>query len=702
MIRPSAAAMRALVPTIALLIGTASAAETKPAPLREPTPAPAVEGEGSITVTVTTVAATKLDIPAQEVPQTLTVISADLMRSTGSYTLRDALRNVPGVTLLAGEHGVRGDRMFIRGFSANTDIFIDGQREAGQYYRDGFNIGQIEVLKGPSGMLFGRGTTGGAINLVTKRPTDEWSGDAGYTIGSYDFTRIQGGVGGPLVDDKLGMRFDAFTQQADSHRDEQHSKSWGVAPTVGVRLAPETDVFLQYLHQEQDGTIDYGIPMYNGEPIDMPVGTYYGFRDDSMQRIEVDTFGVTLEHRLSDQWTLRNATRYGESYRTHRSERINSINNVTNVGTRNQTLFGSDWTSLANQTELTYKGDLANRPLSVVTGIEGASETYEDRTRASTSADPSVWEIDLFNPISAPTVGAGRADSLSDPTGHTRSELKTLAAYAFGVYDVADEWTLSLGLRLEYFTADVHNYISNADFDSAALMFSPRGGVIWKPLEEWAFYASLGMSHNPAAENYALNTNTDEPEETISFEIGAKGELLDGALGLSVALFRVDKYKARTPSTVPGEPNVLDGKVENTGIEFGANGKITDAWTVFGGIVLMDPEIVESNTASLVGNQMQNTPETSGNLWTTYEVGYGFTAGLGFIYVGERFANDANTVEVPSYIRVDLSLAYNAPSWYAQFNLFNLTDEVYYAEAHSVFAIPGAPLSGQFTVGATF
>src|SRR5690606_27118743 len=146
-----------------------------------------------------------------------------------------------------------------------------------------------------------------------------------------------------------------------------------------------------------------------------------------------------------------------------------------------------------------------------------------------------------------------------------------------------------------------------------------------------------GMSHNPSAEGYGLSTTTTDtdPEETLALEVGAKGDLLDGALGLSAALFRIDKYKARTPSTVPGDPNVLDGKVENTGLELGASGQITDEWMVFGGVVLMDPEITESNTAGLEGNQMQNTPKVSGNLWTTYDVGLGFTAGLGLIYVGD-------------------------------------------------------------------
>lgn len=705
MIRPSVGALRVLVPSLALLVGTATAAEFTPA--TDPAPKPAVEGEGRITVTgeqAAPIASTKLDLPAQEVPQAVTVLTEDFLRDTGSYNLRDALRNVPGVTLLAGEQGTTGDRMFVRGFAANNDIFIDGQRDNGQYYRDAFNIAQIEVIKGPSGMLFGRGTTGGAINMITKRPSDTWEGDASYTIGSYDFMRFQGGVGGPVRDDQVGMRLDAFYQDSDSFRDEQHVTRWGIAPTVGVQLAPETDVLLQFVHQEHDGTIDYGIPIVAGEVVDVPRSTYYGFRDDSMQQSEVDTYAVTLNHRIADNLTLSNTSRYGDSNRLHRTERVSSFINGNTTGVRNQTLFGSEWTSLRNQTELSWKGDAGGRPLAVVAGMEGSSESYENRTQAATGVGDPVWEIDLLNPVSAPTSGAFRPNSLSDPTGHTRAELKSLSVYGVGAYDVIDTVTVSLGLRVEYFTADVHNYISNTDFDRQDTMLNPRGSVVWKPVTEWAIYASAGMSHNPSAEGYGLSTNTTdtEPEETLSLEIGAKGDLLDGALGLTAALFRIDKYKARTPSTVPGDPNVLDGKVENTGLELGASGQITHEWMVFGGVVLMDPEITESNTPSLVGNQMQNTPEVSGNLWTTYDVGLGFTTGIGLVYVGERYTNDANTTEIPSYVRVDCSVSYNAPGWYAQLNIFNLFDEVYYAETHSLFAIPGTPRSAQLTVGTTF
>lgn len=713
-------ALTVLVPTLALIAGGLSAAEFNPVPggtAPKPTPKPApqvepkaVEGEGSITVigedgALPQASSTKLDIPLQETPQTVTLITEDLLRQTGGYTLRDALRLTPGVTLLAGEQGTTGDRMFIRGFAANQDIFLDGMRDTGQYYRDAFNIEQVEILKGPSGMLFGRGTTGGAVNSITKKPTyDEWTGDGSYAIGSYNFARFQGGVSGPVKGDQVGVRLDTFVQSNESHRDEQDFEYFGIAPSVGIQLAPETNVVLQYMHQEQDGTIDYGVPMYNGTPIDMPVNTYYGFRDDTLQDTNTDIYSAILNHRMSEDVTVRNTTRYGESDRLHRTERINSINYTTNVGTRSQTLFGSDWTSLANQAELSWLTDVDGKELQVVAGIEGSLESYENKTKASTPADPNVFLIDLFNPNSAATVGAGRADDFTDPTGHTRAELQSLAAYGLIAYDVTETVNVSFGLRAELFIADVTNYISNQDFESTDVMPSPRGGVVWTPVPEWSFYASAGMSYNPSAEGYGLSTSTTEtdPEKTLAFEIGAKGELLDGALGLTAALFRIDKFQARTPSTVPGEPNVLDGKVENVGIELGATGSITENWTVFGGIVLMDPEIVESNTAAQVGKQMQNTPETSGNLWTTYALGHGLSVGGGVTYVSERWANDTNTVQVPSYVKVDLSATYETGIWYAQLNIFNLFDEVYYDQTHSLFAIPGAPLSGQFSIGAAF
>ena len=712
----------ALAPTLLALAGIPLMAEDKPAPAPAPKPAPAAEATPSDKLTVEsdregdfksdTVHATKLGLDLQDTPQSITVINQDLLRATGAFSMRDALRSAPGVTVLAGEQGTTGDRLFIRGFSVDKDIFVDGLRDNGQYYRDTFNLQQVEVLKGPSGMLFGRGTTGGAINNITKQPTKVATGDASYTLGSYEFMRVQAGGGGEVVEDLVGVRADAFVSQGNSFRDTLTIDRWGFAPTVTIKPLHNFDITLQYMHQLDESSIDFGLPMLNGKPIDMPVDTYYGFEADNFQHMEVDQYSATLSYRFNEHFVLRNATRYSDYWRTHRTERINSFPTPT-TGRRSQTLHGFDQDSIINQTELSFTGKALERDLKLVAGFEYSFDKVFNRTKNSTASN-AIWDIDLFNPQSATSVGAGRADDFSGTlNSHNRTTVETLSAYVIGSWEFVDTLTAVLGARFDTYDAKMYNHLTDAEFRNDGDMINPSVGLVWEPLKELSIYASYGTSYNPSAEAYSLSAETEslDPEETRSFEIGAKADLLEEALSVSIALFRVEKDNARTPDPTLSGATLLDGELRNDGIEIGAMGRLTKWWTIFGGVVFQDPEILNGGATtgtppsaytSYDGNQIQNTPKYTGNLWTSFDLGWGFNLGAGAYFAGKRYANDANTAEVPDYVRFDAALGYTNRNWYAQLNVFNLTDEEYYEAAHSLFVIPGAPLSGQVTVGLTF
>jgi catecholate siderophore receptor len=707
----------ALAPTLIGLIGLPAFAEERPAPAPTPvpraetTPAPApapatgtetlqVVGEQDGTLKPSTVTATRLDLDLQHTPQAVTVINQDLLKTTGSFSLRDALRSAPGVTMAAGEGGRTGDSLVIRGFSANSDTYVDSLKDNGQYFRDTFNVQQVEVLKGPSGLLFGRGVTGGAVNTVTKKPTSEWTGEAGVTVGSDKFQRIQAGIGGPLTKD-IGGRLDAFHSDADSFRDDVEARRWGVAPTATFKLLDSTDLTLQYVHSYEYSSLDYGVPMIGGRPAPVPINQYYGFRDDSFQEYDVDLYTATIDHRFNQQFAVRNATRYGDYERNYRTEVLGAYNAGTGEVAVSQALRRNVQDNLINNTELSFNDLIDKRKISAVVGVEFSWEQYGFKSK---NANPAPAPINVFNP-QQPDSNPGVPTNLDWPLNtNTRTKADNIAAYAMVAYEFIDGWTAVLGARFDRYHAEVDNRLTATTVEQTDDMINPRAGLVWDPVEELSLYASYSTSSNPTAETYSIsaaNANLD-PEENVNYEIGAKTELFDRALLLTAAVFRLEKTNARTPDPSNTAVNVLEGVQRSDGFEIGAAGSIGKRWNVFGGYAFMDSEVVESNNSALVDTTPVNAPEHSGSVWVTYNLGWGFDVGAGLYATSGRFTNAANTSSLPGYARFDAGAGWTDGRIYVRLNVFNLADTVYYDAGSTNFANPGAPLTGQLTVGATF
>lgn len=682
---------------------------------------------------------TKMELPLQETPQSVVVVPQELIQAQGFFSVRDSLRNVPGLTMGAGENSRTGDRLTIRGFTADNDFYTDGLRDNGQFFRDTFNLQQVEVLKGPSAVLFGRGSTGGVVNSVTKTPSEAWESDASLTGGSYDFHRAQAGTGGPLTDD-IGLRFDAFAQENESFRDEQETSRWGAAPTAAIDLTPTSTLTLQYFHQYENSTTDYGIPSFNGKPADVDISNYYGFKDDGFQKYDVDVYTARVETRLSDPWTLRNALRFGDYSRDYRSEPMGAV--TFNVGNpadstvaRAQQLWDVDQRNFIGQTELGYKGKIDGRELRTVVGVELAIEHYETRNRAAVGT-PS---ISIFDPVS-PASNPARIDNLtSGPVTNNQTNATTVSGYSLISYEFIEHLTAMIGARADRFEVnyrsgvmdfDTGTYTPNAALPAAVEvdnLFSPRAALVWTPIEEASAYVSYGSSYNPSAESYSLTatTATVDPERTDSYEVGVKSDLFDHALAINTAVFHVVKTDQRTPDPIdPLAPNVLDGESHVDGVELGVEGRVTDRLNIFAGAAFLDSEVDESNavgtptptfadptplanSVTVEGKELTNTPDFSGNIWATYDLGWDLTWGVGLFYVGERWADTVNSVKLPDYFRVDTGLGwrhrFDDAEWFAQLNVFNVLDETYYDGFGSANRIaPGAPVSGQLTVGARF
>lgn len=713
-----------LVPTLLGLATASVRGEDQPAPPapRPATTVPAPAGAapaGTLTVTgergselkPEAAQAVKLDLDLQHTPQSITVMNEDLLRTTGAFSLRDALRSAPGVTMAAGEGGRTGDSLTIRGFQAHSDTYVDGLKDNGQYFRDTFNTQQVEVLKGPSGLLFGRGVTGGAVNLVTKKPSDTWTGDASATVGSESLYRIDGGIGGPVVKDVLAARLDAYYTSSESFRDIELER-WGVAPSATWHLLPTTDLTVRYLHQFEDSMMDYGIPVLNRRPAPVSHENYYGFRDDNFQEFTVDMVTATVDHRFDEQFTLRAAGRFADYERFYMADIPGAVTAGLAVPISQSLRLNDQQNTLANL-ELAYNDTIDQRKLSVAVGADGSWEEYAFKGKDD---NPNAANVDLFNP-QQPGHNPGAPTGLTGPLNqNNRTRADNYAAYAMLAYEFVKDWTAILGVRVDRFHArftdgphvgtgntpqPLPNPIVREQTDT---MVNPRAGLVWDPLPELSLYASYSTSSNPTAETFGLNANADnlDPERTANYEVGAKTELFDRALLLTAAVFRLEKTDMRTPDPNGGPINVLDGEQRTDGVEFGAAGSIAKDWNVFAGYAYMLAEITHSNTAGQGGTTPINAPKHSGSVWITYDLGLGFDVGVGCTATSWRYAGGTQATRLPGYARFDAGAGWTGRTWFARLNVFNLADTEYFDAGSTNYVYPGAPINGQLTVGARF
>lgn len=640
----------------------------------------------------------KLSQPLRDTPQTVTVIPEEIIQERAATTLRDVLRNVTGVSIAAGEGGTpNGDNLTIRGFSARTDIFVDGIRDFGGYFRDPFNLEQVEVIKGPASAYSGRGSTGGSINLVTKAPKLEASKGGSLSLGTDQTKRVTADVNQPLTGliDSAALRLNVMVHDSEvAGRDFVENQRWAIAPSLAFGLGTSTRTTFSYLHQDQDNIPDYGHPYVNGRPAQVDRENFYGLSGFDYEDTSVDMVTAKIEHDFNETLTVRNQLRYGNFVRDSivTAPRLLSLP----ADTVNRTLKTRDSvdTILLDQVDLTAKFTTGTLGHTLVSGIEVGRETSENVAR--TASNGPVASLDNPNPYQtyAGTITRGAT---------TETEADTLAAYTFDTLKLNAQWEIAGGLRYDRFDADFTSTAA-APLGTVDDMLSWKGAVTFKPLPAGSIYFAYGTSFNPSAEGLSLTTATAslDPEESRIFELGTKWDLLDKRVALSSALFRTEKTNARTPDPIGGV-TVLEGEQVVDGIEFGVTGRITKQWQVFAGYSFMDSEITESGTAAEVGREVLNVPAHTFNLWTTYELPINVEIGGGTQYVGNRFSNNTNTNEVSGYWRFDAMASYHmTENIDIQLNVFNLADEYYYESIGGGHLVPGAGRSAMLTTSVRF
>ncbi|HSI21690.1 MAG TPA: TonB-dependent siderophore receptor [Methylophilaceae bacterium] len=651
--------------------------------------------------------ATKTETALRDVPQSVSVVTEELIKSQRAFNLRDALRNVSGLSIAAGEGGRTGDSITLRGYAASSDMYLDGVKDNGQYNRDTFFIERAEVLKGASSIMFGRGSTGGVINQVSKQADGKTHLESNVSYGTDDFKRVTIDAGTAL-NDVVSVRLNALWQDADSFRDENYVEREGLAPSIKFTFSEDTSLTLDYLYQHENSAFDYGVPMFHGRPADVSTSRFYGFKDDLLQHYVTNIATATLKHAFTDDFSVKNTLRYGDYYRKYRSLIISGVNQTAATATFSQSLRDSHQQNLINQTDFVWTAPLFGLPNTLAFGAEFGEEEFDFRQKNSTG----TRTVSIFDPVFADTWGTGLASNFGGTLNtNRRVRVKTSAAYIQDQLELTKQWKVLAGVRYDDFEADQTNVLDAADndFDTGAHVWSPRAAVIWQPLDTHSYYVSYGESFNPIAEQFSLVDTVSEenvkPETNRNMEVGAKWDLLDGRLSLTSAIYRLEKDNAR--STNNGITS-LSGKQRTDGFELGLAGEIASNWDISAAYSYMDGEVVDSAntttgavsgaTKSLEGMTSQNVPRHSGTIWTTYKFLENWEVGGGVYAVGSRYTDTVEEVKLPGYVRLDGVVAYHQPKYDVQLNVYNLLDKRYYESGQTRSALPGVPLSGMLTL----
>ena len=635
----------------------------------------------------------KLPDSLQDTPQSITIVPLEVMREQAAFSLRDALRNVTGVSIAAGEGGgAQGDNLTLRGFSARNDIFVDGIRDFGQYTRDTFNLESVEVLKGPSAVMFGRGSTGGAINQVSKSPSLQPGRTFSLTSGYGPTVRGTVDVNQPLGDTSA-LRLNLLGYYNDVvDRDEIWLSRFGIAPayTVGLGTPTQFSAYFYYTHDE--GTPDYGFPYVFGTVPDVPRGNNYGLANQDFERDDVYILTLRLDHAFSDAIKMRNALRVAYY---HREAAVSPpANPVVPAGTplslitvtRGHTERDEHDSNFTEQTDFTFRFDTWGLKHTLIAGLEFSYE-ISDVTRWGFTNIPTT---NLIFPDPLRPTDMGRTTNFRGRT----------EAFNFGAYFVDEiaitQWLKIMGgLRFDHFDTDFENKFLRQEFSQINNEFSPRAALIVQPTPQQTYYFSYGTSFNPSAEGLALaiNTTSAEPEKNVSYEIGAKWDLFGSRLSVATAVFQIDKTNARTTDPALGVM-VNEGTQRVRGFEVSGAGTILPRWNIFAGYTFLDSEVVESldvvTGIPVEGKEIPNVARHTATLWTTWDITDQWQVGGGAFYSSRRFANNINTIEVPWYARGDVTVAYRpVKSFELRANIINVSDERYTDGVHPSHAIPG-------------
>ena len=633
--------------------------------------------------------ATRTPTPLRDVPQSVTVITRELMQDRLMSGLSDVVRYVPGVIAHQGENN--RDQVVIRGNTSSADFFLNGIRDDVQYYRDLYNVDRVEALKGPNAMMFGRGGGGGVVNRVTKDAAFTPLREVTVLAGSHNDKRFATDLNQPF-NDIVAFRFNGMYERSDSFRTAVNLERYGLNPTVTVTPGPRTRITLGAEHFRDARVADRGLPSFQGRPADLDVATYFGNPSASHVKARADVASAAIEHQAGGV-TIHDRTLIGGYERGYQ----NFVPGVVTADKSQVALsaYNNDTERLNvfNQTDVRSGFRTGRVQHTLVAGGE-VGRQLTDNFRKTGYFDNAATSI--LVPYASPIVDAPVTfrQSVTDADNHITTNLA--AIYVQDAIVPARGVQMIGGLRVDRFDLLYHNNRTGDDLRRVDHLVSPRAGLVVKPVVPVSLYGSYTVSYLPGSGDQfaSLTTITQQvrPEKFTNVEVGAKWDVHDD-LSLTTAVYRLDRINTR--ATDPNDPTriVQTGSQRSNGWELGANGRITRGWQVAGGYAWQDAFITSATAAARAGARVAQVPHHTFSLWNLYQLRPSLGAGLGIVHRTDMYAAIDDAVTLPGYTGVDGAVYVSlARRMRVQANLENVFDKRYYLNADGNTNIsPGAP-----------
>lgn len=646
-----------------------------------------------------------------DIPQAVTTVTQTMMEEQQVGSLREALRNVSGLTFNAAEGGRSGDNMMLRGFYTFGDMYLDGIRDTAQYNRETFNLEQIDVLRGAAAMLFGRGQAGGVINQVSKTPFLYDSNKVTASVGTDNYLE-QTGDFNKVLGENTALRINVMNRDEGSWRSNPATGSepeihrQGLAASLGAGLGTADEFLLSTIATTTKDKPDYGIsfdPATRLPGDKQPNSTYFGI-DRNFDNSNTSISTGTYTHRFSPSSEWRTQLRYADYERSYWAKTPNLSTPPNELGTvgGNQTRV-MDYETVTLQSDFNNKFNALGMPHELLVGVEYLKEdSYRNglyNFGGLTNANPPNFQPYISNTNTTPS--SFKSDSY--------------AMYAQDTVEFVPRWKATFGARRDYMDA---TYSSTSSPQLKYGEWSTRAALSFHPAEETHIYLSYSDSFSPTADLYQLTVSALPAERSKVLELGSKWMLLDGDLSLRAALYRAVKDWERN-TDLEATSAILTKKRRTDGLELEAAGRVNEHWEIFTGLALMDAKILEvaenvnattgaitTANPDLKGQRARNTPPYTFNLWTTYKLADGWKVGGGIEAKGDRYGyqpsssgpiptlpgeTDFHPNTAPAYERLDAMVAYEQRKWGVRLNVQNLANKVYYDSIYDNggFTVPG-------------
>ena len=651
--------------------------------------------------------------PILDVPQSLSIVSAEDILRRGFTSVADVIEYLPGVSMSQGE-GHR-DAVVFRGVRSTADFFIDGVRDDVQYYRPLYNLEQLEVLRGPNALLFGRGGTGGILNRVTKKAGigENFSQLTGYAD-SFGAGGLQGDFNIGLSD-AVAFRVNMMSEGLDNHRDHFDGERVGFNPTVRMLLSEATRLDVSYEYVDHERFIDRGIPTgSNGDPVERFDRVVFGDPDVNLTSLEAHIFIANLQHRFSDSMKGQFTAFYGDydklyqnfyaaSYSESDAPDVVTLDGYVDTTQRDNLILSSSIIKELSFSSMSHRFLIGAEYVDTSSDQDRWntywSETADDRETFTVSRPMGIVGGAGVNALGAQTVN----DFTVDLNDDTRVGIEVTSVYLQDEMAVTDWFDLVFGARFDQFEIDVLNVPSNESRSKRDEEISPRLGMVYKPMENMSLYASYSQSFLPRSGEQFANINGSknqlDADTFANTELGFKWDI-SSSLSFTAAVFQIEQ---ESPQVADNDPDTLDViKSETDGFELQLEGQVSDAWHLSVAYSYLDGE--QMGRSGPTGLRPRELPKNMFSVWNFVQFSPRLGMGMGLMYQDESFINNSNTARLPSYTRVDAAVYYEwSEELRIQLNVENLGDTDYYPSSHSTHqASVGAPFNARIAITKDF